>query len=112
MHTKPRRVVAALVSVLSAGLVAATLAWACTPQASLATQPSGGSSAAAQSPFSSGFRSPPDPSLDQYETFRVSRRGKCSRLRGRRRAACIRRRCGQLRGAKRRRCVRRVTRRR
>ncbi len=39
-------------------------------------------------------------------------RGRCGSLRGRRRAACIRRSCGKLSGAKRRACVRKVTRRR
>ena len=51
------------------------------------------------------------PPEDQYAASEP-RRGKCSRLRGRRRAACIRRNCGRLRGAKKRACVRRVTRRR
>jgi hypothetical protein len=40
------------------------------------------------------------------------RRGRCSRLRGKRRSRCIRRSCGKKRGAKRRACVRKVTRRR
>lgn len=52
------------------------------------------------------------PPEDQYAPSEPRRRGKCSRLRGRRRATCIRRSCGRLRGAKKRACVRRVTRRR
>ena len=36
--------------------------------------------------------------------------GKCAKLKGKKRAACVKRRCGRLRGAKRRACVRRVTR--
>ena len=42
---------------------------------------------------------------------RPRRPGKCSKLRGRRRAACVGRSCGRLRGSKRRACVRKVTRR-
>ena len=37
--------------------------------------------------------------------------GRCSKLKGKRRSACVRRKCGRLRGARRRACVRRVTRR-
>ena len=37
--------------------------------------------------------------------------GRCSKLKGKRRSACIRRKCGRLRGARRRACVRKVTRR-
>ena len=40
-----------------------------------------------------------------------NRSGSCSGLRGRRRAACVRRHCGRDRGAARRRCIRAVTRR-
>ena len=40
------------------------------------------------------------------------KRGKCSKLKGKRRTACIRRRCGKLKGARRRACVKKVTRRR
>ena len=41
-----------------------------------------------------------------------SRAGKCSKLKGRRRVACIRKRCRKLKGAKRRACVKKVTRKR
>jgi len=37
--------------------------------------------------------------------------GKCSKLKGKRRAACIRKRCRKLKGARRRACVKKVTRR-
>ena len=40
------------------------------------------------------------------------RPGKCSKLKGKRRAACIRKRCRKLKGAKRRACVKKVTRKR
>jgi len=40
------------------------------------------------------------------------KRGKCSKLKGKRRAACIRKRCGKLKGARRRACVKKATRRR
>ena len=40
------------------------------------------------------------------------RPGKCSKLKGKRRAACIRKRCSKLKGARRRACVKKVTRRR
>ena len=61
-------------------------------------------------------RSAPPPSPSPGDpTPRASpparRPGRCSRLRGRRRTACVRRSCGRLRGTKRRACVRKVTRR-
>ena len=42
---------------------------------------------------------------------RRTRSGRCSKLKGKRRAVCVKRRCGKLRGAKRRACVKRATRR-